>query len=216
MVKAFIVAIVIAAGSAIASSAYAADACVDANNPWTCFGVLDFKLPVAGQDRVARMIRYSNGEIMFEIENANSVQRALVVLPAGIEFFSGLQGRQDLDVRRNPFTFIDQGFNTIIALLLQSFPAGPQSATASGDATVELEGDASAHVILQRIDSQTLRFQAVITGGRQLTAIGTFKQGLIPSLPNSFSLKEWLSKEEGIKTLAAARSRKRPAASAGK
>jgi len=162
------------------------------------------------------MIRYSNGEIMFEIENANSVQRALVVLPAGIEFFSGLQGRQDLDVRRNPFTFIDQGFNTIIALLLQSFPAGPQSATASGDATVELEGDASAHVILQRIDSQTLRFQAVITGGRQLTAIGTFKQGLIPSLPNSFSLKEWLSKEEGIKTLAAARSRKRPAASAGK
>jgi len=206
----------VAAGSAIASGAAAADACVDANNPWTCFGVFEFKLPVAGQDQIARMIRYANGEIMFEIEGAKGVQRALVVLPAGIEFFSGLQSKQDLDVGKNPFTFIDQGFNAYIALLQQSFPAGPQSVTDTGDATVALEGDASAHVILRRIDSQTLRYEAVVTGDRQLTTGGTFKQGLIPSLPSSFSLKEWLSKEAGVKTLAAARSRKPKVAPAGK
>src|SRR5262245_37033659 len=119
MIRALAAAMMIAAG-VFAGETRAADTCVDASNPWTCFGVMELKMPIGGQVRIARMIRYANGEIMFEIESAGGTQRALVVLPAGIEFFSGLQSKQDLDIGKNPFTLIDQGFNAVIALLQRS------------------------------------------------------------------------------------------------
>jgi len=193
----------------LVSGVHAADQCVDTNNLWSCFGVLEVRTPNAPPGNVARMIRYANGEIMFEIEKDGRVARALLIPKADAQFFFGLQNGAGIEPNRNPFAFIDQTFGVVVRNLHSAFPLGPKAATeAPRESNAAAPGDASFAVTIQRIDSQSIRYTLTpIEHDGEITGIIRLK--LFASLPNSFSLREWLSDTQFDK-LGDVRSRRLP------
>lgn len=195
---------------AFASHAQADVGCIEPKFPWSCFGALEFAVPNSTPAAIARMLRYRNGEVMFEIESADGLKRLLLVLPSGTQFVTGLKPDEQTSLGKNPFTFIDQGFGNLVFILQQAFPQGPKAA---GDTpqtvTVALQINASARVTIVKVGAERIDFEITATGNYALTTHGSILGPLTPELPENFSLEGWSAEKASAKTLGEARKLKR-------
>ncbi|MDB5934722.1 MAG: hypothetical protein JWQ01_2066 [Massilia sp.] len=136
-----------------------------------------------------RMSRYSNSEMLAEIEGKAGSKRYLVAQPSGAGLYSGVSPQEIATPAANPFAFFDYAFALPVAALRLAFPDGPSSIPAS-----EVQRDVVVESIPVTIRASTssdgrvvFRLQSPATGLME----GQLSPGLLEPLDGDYRISGW-------------------------
>lgn len=140
-------------GASCLTNAQADERCPWLEQPWACYGQIELRK--AGAEEIVRMIRFSNGEFMAEIERQDGKKRFLG-LRSGFALAFGLTATESLEPNRSPFLFFDYGFALPVGALRDAFPGGPDSVP---------EGSTKKEVSLEKVD-KNFKAQVLLSTSR--------------------------------------------------
>lgn len=178
--------------------------CLYENAPWTCVGSVELTLKGEGTEgiQIVRFIRYTNDEVMFEIEKQGIRKQYLRVLPSSLGIYSGLSEDELSETQpgNNPFSFLDMLFTYPMESLQLAHPSGPTSVTDKPKETaITLERRSSAKVTTSRLSTDSIGFHLEVneSNAGDIQAIDGVWHGVINKpLPNDMKITNWKLKSD--------------------
>jgi hypothetical protein len=163
-------------------------------SPWQSFGTFEISWPEPEGLRTIRMIHFSNGEFMAEVEAKGTWKRHLRVQPSSLVLYSGLSDDESprAGAANNPFMFLDYGFAYPALALHQAYPSGANSVSEAGtDTQVLLENKHPATLTAVRASDNRIRFRLALKSEVSLTMDGVWDGRLRDPLPDDFRIASW-------------------------
>lgn len=181
--------------SLMGTPANAQSPCLYPSDPWSCFGSFELRLKgkEGSQVQVAQMIRFTNGEFMFEMERQGTRKQLLRVLPSGLELLSGLSEDESPEVGpKNPFMFQDLLFAYPFMSLRLAYPSGPASVSETATKTaIVVENKYPATVTATRLGPERIGFHLSMDDGRIPPMDVVWDGKLNKPLPDDMPLTNW-------------------------
>jgi hypothetical protein len=183
------------------SASTAADLCDE--SPWGCFGALEVHStsPSVTSALVGRFLRYTDGDVGFEIEEPGTATKRLHIFRAnGVEFYSGVERSIIVSPGAtrgpNPFQFIGMVFATPLKILHAAFPGGPgmvPEGTSHQIVEVGVEHKGGRVTLRTRkAGTKSLRYRITIHSEGQPEIAGRWNGDVRAPLPDDFPLTEWV------------------------
>lgn len=122
------------------------------DSPWESFGIFEVQWIAEEQATIVRMVRFSNGEFMGEIESKGIKKQVLQVIPSGLMLYSGLSEDESPRIGgNNPFSHVDLAFAHPGMALHAAYPSGAKSVpSARVEKEVLLENKYPARIAANR------------------------------------------------------------------
>jgi len=156
-----------------------------------------------------RFIRFSNGEVMAEIERHGSKKQHLTLLPSQVVLYSGLSDEESPEVGgKNPFMFMDLAFTYPFQALQLAHPEGPSSVTSNEvSKEIVLERKHAATITTRRLSGEQISFRLALKGDVNKELDGVWDGRLQEPLPGDLPIANWRHRGTGaFNTLRDARS----------
>lgn len=173
-------------------SVFAADAikpCAGAGTSWHCIGLVEIRVGEVSY----RMARYSNSELLADIESKIGRKRYLVAQPSGTEWYFGLSSQVISNPGTNPFAFFDFAFALPVAALRLAFPDGPASVpelAVQRDVVVDSNPVA---IRASKLANGGIEFRIEIASAGPIE--GQLSPMLLQPLDGNYRIAEWERKE---------------------
>jgi hypothetical protein len=178
---------------------FAADAIKPCVSSWECIGMVEIRVG----ETTYRMSRYSNNEILADIEAKSGRKRYLVAQPSGTEWYFGLSPEEISNPGMNPFAFFDYAFALPVAALRMAFPDGPSSIPESAvQRNVVVEANPVA-IRASKLADGRIAFRLEIASAGAI--VGQLSPALLPPLDGNYPIAEWKSKAPRVGSLKEAR-----------
>lgn len=141
--------------------------CLYQNEPWSCFGSIELQSDGKEGPHIARMIRYTNGEVMLEIQHQGARKQYLTVLPSQLALYSGLTEQESAKSGpNNPFMFLDVVFTYPFMSLRIAHPLGPASISdLSTETAIANEKGPPAKMTATRRSQERIEIRLVASDG---------------------------------------------------
>ena len=176
------------AGDLTVQDAAATPQCEVPGRSWECIGVVEIR--VAGQ--TLRMSRFSNDELLAEVESPAISKRLFVAQPSGTELYFGLSRQELSHPGENPFLFFDYAFALPVGALRAAFPDGPGSVPVEeAQRSVTVSGKVVS-ISATQLSSSEVAFRLEASNLGPIS--GRFSIKRLEPLPESHSTIGWESK----------------------
>ena len=172
---------------------FAQNQCGAPQAPWSCFGLIELQYANEAAHVTLRMLRFSNGEFMAEIEQGATKKQYLEVQPSGLGLFSGLTESESLDsVEKNPFAFFDMPFVWPLMSLQAAYPSGLEAVPWEETRTdVVVEENQPVAITAVRVAPVRMEFRLRFEQNPDLKVEGLWDGQLLKPLPDDYSVVDW-------------------------
>lgn len=168
---------------------FAADAIKPCVASWECVGMVEIRVG----EFAYRMSRYSNSEMLADIEAKSGRKSYLVAQPSGSEWYFGLSPQEMSNPAANPFAFFDYAFALPVAALRLAFPDGPLSVPALPvQRNVVVEANPVA-IRASKLANGRIVFRLDIAAAGAIE--GQLSPALLQPLEGGYPITEWQRKD---------------------
>ncbi|MBL8520340.1 MAG: hypothetical protein JNK75_06680 [Betaproteobacteria bacterium] len=158
---------------------------------WECYGAIEMRASTPEGAVVARITRYSNGEVQAEISGEKPGDQRLLVVNPFTKMYFGVAEREILG--GYAFAFFDYGFAYPAMGLEAAFPQGPSSIPAPvRSRSVQIEGN-KGEISVEPVSPTRVKYRLVLREKYELDVTGYWDTAMQPPLGDSQSLSNWKS-----------------------